>query len=162
MGNIPLLPKVRAPQELGAIEAHRFPHLAEAVFDELDNKTLVECRRASRPWRTHLDQEKCLKIRIILSDIEKFHKVQEEWNRFLRGTTTEVVNRLGQAIKTSLMGNGRKQMLAIAEIFKEFVPENYTELASLAHTLLSPITQEEFIATLGTMKLEGGSDNIPR
>ena len=38
------------PQELGAIEAQRFPHLGEDVFDQLDNQTLVACRKVSRPW----------------------------------------------------------------------------------------------------------------
>ena len=99
MGNIHIMPnngtdvQVKTPQGPGAIEAQRFPHLDEAIFDELDNKSLVECRRASRSWLIHLDQQKLLKIRIILSDVEKFHKVREDWNRFLRSTNTEMVNR---------------------------------------------------------------------
>ena len=154
MGNIPITAKnetdaqVKASQGFGAIEAQRFPHLAEAIFDQLNDQTLVECRRASRPWLNHLDQEKCLKIRIFLSDIGKFHKVQKEWNIFLRGINTEMINRLGHAIKISLMGNGRKQILAVREIFKEFMAENYDELASTASTLKEPITQKMFDTTL--------------
>ena len=118
--------QIRAPQGLGAIEAQRFPHLSEAIFDQLGNQTLAACRKVSRPWCTQLDDQKCLKIRVILSDIEKFHKIGEKWNRFLRGSSTEMVNRLGLAIKTSLTSNGRKQILPIIKIFKEFMAENCT------------------------------------
>ena len=162
MGNTSLKPEIGRGQELGAIEAQRFPHLGEAVFDQLDNKSLVECRRSSRPWLIHLDQQKSFKIRKILSDIEKFHKVREEWKKFLKGTNTEMVNRLGQAIKTSLMANGRKQILPITDLFKEFMAENYTELASLAYTLKGPITQEMFNSTLARITKEEDSGNIPK
>ena len=97
--------------QLGVHGAQKFPHLTEAIFDKLDNKKLAACRKVSRSWLIHLDQQKFFKIRIIISDIEKFHKVGEEWSRFLRGTNTEMINRLGLVIKKSLMGNGRKQIL---------------------------------------------------
>ena len=108
MGNIPLIQEnssqIRTPQGLGAVESRRFPYLAEALFDQLDNQTLAECRRVSRPWRTDLDQQKVLKIRKILVDLEKFRKAEEEWNSFYRVTNTEMIDSLGHAIKTSLAG----------------------------------------------------------
>ena len=85
--------QARTTQRLGAIEALRFPHLAEAVFDELDNHTLAVCKKVSRPWCTHLDQQKFFNIRIIRFGFEKFHKVGEEWSRFLRGKNTEMIDR---------------------------------------------------------------------
>ena len=60
------------PQGLCTILAQRFPHLTEAMFDQLDNQTLATCRNVSRPWYT---QQNFLKFRTILSDIKKFHKV---------------------------------------------------------------------------------------
>ena len=165
---IPLLPKnkidsqVKAPQGLGAIEFLRFPHMGEAIFDQLNTQSLVECRRVGRTWFTDLDQQKFFTIRKILTDIEKFHKVKKEWNIFLRGANTEMVNRLGQAIRTSLMGNGRKQILPITDIFKECMAENYTELASMASTLKGPITQEMFNSALASITMEEDIGNTPR
>ena len=58
MGNILITPKngtdtqIRSLQEQGAIEAQRFPHLTEAMFDQLSNQTLAGCRKVSRPWCT--------------------------------------------------------------------------------------------------------------
>ena len=149
-------------QGLGGIEAQRFPHLAEAIFDELNNQSLAKCRRVSRAWCTNLDQQKILKIRKILLNLVKFHKAGEEWNRFLRSMNTEMVNRLELAIKACLKGNGRKQILHITEFFKEFMAENCMELASLANTLKAPITQEMFNKTFATISTEGDSGNIPR
>ena len=130
--NIPLLPEngtniqIRTPQGLGSIEAQRFPHLVEAILDQLNNQTLVKCIKVSRPWLTHLNQNKVIKIRKILNDLEKFH-FENGWNRFIRSINTEMANKLGFAIKTCLNGNGRKQILPINEIFKDLMVEKYAE-----------------------------------
>ena len=154
--------QIRTPQGLGTIQAQRFPHLGEAVFDHLGNQTLATCKKVSRHWCNHLDQQKIFNIRIILSYIEKFHKVGDEWNRFLRDSNTEMVNRLGVAFKTSLMSNGRKKLSPITEVFKEFMAENSTKLASLASTFKGPITQEIFNTAIAEITLERDNGNIPR
>jgi hypothetical protein len=38
----------------------RFPHLSEAVFDNLDNKSLARCRKVGRTWTNCLDAHKFL------------------------------------------------------------------------------------------------------
>ena len=73
-----------------------------------------------------------------------------------------MVNRIGLAIKASLMSNGRKQISPITEVCKEFMAENYAELASLAFTLKGLITQEMFNTTIAEITLEGDNGNIPR
>ena len=119
MGNIPVVPEIgtniqiRTPQGLGAIEAQRFPHLDEAMLDQLNNQTLVKCRKVSRPWLTHLNEHKIFNIRIILNGLEKFH-FENGWNTFIRGINTEMANKLGLAIKTCLNGmEGNKFCLSM-------------------------------------------------
>ena len=52
------------PQGLCTILAQRFPHLTEAMFDQLDNQTLAKCRNVSRPWYR---QQNFLKLRTLLN-----------------------------------------------------------------------------------------------
>ena len=42
----------------------RFPHLAEQIFSELDNKSLAKCRETDRSWQDVINSEKSYKQRI--------------------------------------------------------------------------------------------------
>ena len=42
----------------------RFPHLAEQIFSELDNKSLAKCRETDRSWQDVINVEKSYKQRI--------------------------------------------------------------------------------------------------
>jgi hypothetical protein len=41
----------------------RFPSVAESIFDELDNQSLVKCKEVSRVWRIFLQGPKFLIMR---------------------------------------------------------------------------------------------------
>ena len=43
----------------------RFQHIGEQIFKELDNKSFAKCRKADRSWKTFIDNQKFLWIRII-------------------------------------------------------------------------------------------------
>ena len=43
----------------------RFPHLAEQIYRELDNLSLVKCKEVSLSWYHFLDNNKASNIRVI-------------------------------------------------------------------------------------------------
>ena len=43
----------------------RFPHIAEQVFEQMDNKSLVNCREVSKTWMKFIDERNFSWIRII-------------------------------------------------------------------------------------------------
>ena len=44
----------------------RFEHISEQIFDQLDNKSLVNCMEVSSNWYHFLEDRKFINIRIIL------------------------------------------------------------------------------------------------
>ena len=57
----------------------RFPHLFEAIFENLDNQSLVRSREVSRTWMTCLDNQKFLLMRKIQKSVEKQFKFHKAW-----------------------------------------------------------------------------------
>ena len=54
----------------------RFPHLSEAIFKSLNNKTLAGCKEVSKSWYFYLDSQKFLETRIVktqtnIKDVEE-------------------------------------------------------------------------------------------
>ena len=43
----------------------RFPHLAEGIFEKLNNKTLANCKVVSRSWKASIDEFKFTWIRAL-------------------------------------------------------------------------------------------------
>ena len=53
----------------------RFSHLAENIFDKLDDKTLAKCRFVSKKWQAYIDNGKTCHVRKITTTIKNFHEV---------------------------------------------------------------------------------------
>ena len=69
----------------------RFSHLSAAIFNGLDNKSLVKCKEVSEVWCDYISEEKFYLIRIIRSTVAKFHDVGKDWkNVFKKGTTNTI------------------------------------------------------------------------
>ena len=77
----------------------RFSHLAEQIFNFLENKSLVNCNLVSRSWQNFLEYHKILNVRIILSVVEKHHTVQESWKKVLKLSKTQVIIDLGKSVE---------------------------------------------------------------
>ena len=69
----------------------RFPHLSEAIFDNMNNQSLFNCMNVSRIWHEYLKNQKFIYIR----SIEKFVKnnncplfnnegAEKSWDRILK------------------------------------------------------------------------------
>ena len=55
----------------------RFPHLSEAIFDSLDNKSLASCKEVSESWYVYLGAQKFLETRIIKANIKHVEKMKK-------------------------------------------------------------------------------------
>ena len=43
----------------------RFPHIAEQIFEQLDNKSLTKCREVNKVWKNFIDERNYPWIRIV-------------------------------------------------------------------------------------------------
>ena len=66
----------------------RFPHLVQDVFEELDNKSLANCRNLSRSCCDFIDNEKIYWVRKIQNCV-RMTKFQQQWNKVLENIPTQ-------------------------------------------------------------------------
>ena len=43
----------------------RFPHIAEQIFEQLDNESLTKCREVNKVWKNFIDERNYSWIRIV-------------------------------------------------------------------------------------------------
>ena len=72
----------------------RFPHVAASIFKELDNKTLNNCRKVSRLWCDHLDDQKMYWVRMIQRYSTNMKSSYQQWKKVLQNTRVEHVKDL--------------------------------------------------------------------
>ena len=80
----------------------RFPHLAEQIFEELDNYSFIQCKVISPSWKNFIEESKFSYIRLIKTvtncskkEVEKtFPKANVEETRRLASDVTKVYNEL--------------------------------------------------------------------
>ena len=61
----------------------RFPHLSEAIFDQLDNKTFSKCRTVSKNWCYIIEGQKSRWSRVLRNHIRNFKKSPESWKKIV-------------------------------------------------------------------------------
>ena len=76
----------------------RFPHISEAIFSIVDNKSLSNSRKVNREWQSNIDNLKNRWIRKIQWRTKKCDKFRSEWDIALKGTPVEILKNLGVAI----------------------------------------------------------------
>ena len=66
----------------------RFPHLAEQIFSELDNKSVAKCRDTNRLWQDIINREKSYKQRITKMIEESKKKAKQHYYiKIIKGFT---------------------------------------------------------------------------
>ena len=85
------------PTMMNALFA-RFPHISEAIFSKVDNKSLSNSRKVNREWRSNIDNLKNRWIRKIQWRTKKCDNFKNEWDIALKGTPVEILKNLGAAI----------------------------------------------------------------
>ena len=76
----------------------RFPSVAQDIFKELDNKSLIKCRKASFLWQNFIDNEKIIWIRQLQKYIGNMEEFYEQWKLVIRKTPVIIVNELSRAV----------------------------------------------------------------
>ena len=79
----------------------RFPHLAEGIFNSLDNQSLSNCRIVNNSWKNYLDQQKFFHIRKIKENITTFHVIGEPWELIFRKAGIDILRKLFYAVRKS-------------------------------------------------------------
>ena len=82
----------------------RFPSIAESIFDELDNQSLVKCREASREWSEFLSSPKFLLMRKIKKTVETRREFRKVWRSVGKKLNTNTILQL-EATVTEFFGN---------------------------------------------------------
>ena len=49
----------------------RFPHIGEIIFYNLDDQSLLRCKKVSKSWYNFIDDKKFLWIRIIKKNVKE-------------------------------------------------------------------------------------------
>ena len=76
-----------------------FPQLLELIFDSLDNRTLVICKKVSRIWNNFLESPKFLLMRKIKKIVETRRKFRTPWKTISRNISTSTIQQLEIATK---------------------------------------------------------------
>ena len=82
----------------------RFLHLSEDILGELDYKSLIKFREASKFWSENIDEQRIYWIRKIEQCTEEFTEFNKEWKMVVRKTPLHVLRLIEVATRT-LKGN---------------------------------------------------------
>ena len=85
----------------------RIPLISDQIFKNLTNRTLINCRKASRRLNQLLDQDKNNWIRIILKYKSNFKDFKESWNKVLFKTPTGIIKKLSLAVHELFSSNAQ-------------------------------------------------------
>ena len=112
MSTYTLLPLFEVAIEIDEIEASvfdimiaRFPYVATDIFKQLDNESLANCRKMSRSWCDHLDNQKFCWVRMIQRYRTNMKDNYQQWKKALKNTPVEYVRDLSMSTQQFLLEN---------------------------------------------------------
>ena len=76
----------------------RFPSLAQDIFKELDNKSLIKCRKVSVQWQNFVDNQKYNWIRRVHKSNGSMNEFYVQWKLIYRNTPFDLVKELSTAV----------------------------------------------------------------
>ena len=95
----------------------RFVHLAEDIFDSLDDKSLVNCKKVSKIWNSFIEGQKFPWIRLIKRHDEKSNKkhtdCQQKWRKLFQKTKFEDVRQFAKRLQRKFLGTTLFQIACI-------------------------------------------------
>ena len=77
----------------------RFPHLGGLILGNLDNKSLINCKKAGRDVSEFLEKDKLICIRVLRKYHRNFDKFKELWKEVINKTSFEMVKQLAVAVQ---------------------------------------------------------------
>ena len=76
-----------------------FTHISEKIFSYIDDASIEECRLVSKSWRSYLDHNKHVKIRLIRKSVDCYDQVEESWRRVFKKSNSDIIEELFCAVK---------------------------------------------------------------
>lgn len=76
----------------------RFPIVAQDIFKELDNKSLINCRNVSFSWQSFIDNQKLIWIRRIQKSNGSKNEFHMQWKHIIRNTPINRIKELSTAV----------------------------------------------------------------
>ena len=76
-----------------------FPHIFEKIFDELDNKSLMNCRKVSATWRSFLENEKFVCLRRIKKYGRNMVYFTNQWKKVIKKRPQQEIIELSRAVE---------------------------------------------------------------
>ena len=76
----------------------RFPHIVQDIFQELDDKSLTNCRNVSKACCDFIDNEKFYLVRKIQNCVS-MNEFQQQWKKVLRNIPTESTKKIFVAVE---------------------------------------------------------------
>ena len=73
----------------------RFPHIGDQILQQLNNEDYTNCRGISETFKSFIDNQKLLHVRII----EKYINSTDDWQTFVKISGVEEIIEMAQAIK---------------------------------------------------------------
>ena len=87
----------------------RFPHLSEAIFEQLNNTSLLNCKYINNQWWGYVESLKTTKIRKIEKSLKAMNINQTSWQRILKKANMKILEELRIAVNQfHLFYHGKK------------------------------------------------------
>ena len=67
----------------------KFSHIADSIFDSLDNQSLVQCKLVSRVWENFLASPKFMLMRKIQKTVETRCQFRKVWKSITKNVNTD-------------------------------------------------------------------------
>ena len=87
----------------------RTPHLAVAIFEEVDDKTLANCNIVSETWGSFIDVKKVKWLKIILKYAGNMTEFADHWKVLLRRTTVHIVREIALPVEDFFCANPKRK-----------------------------------------------------
>ena len=83
----------------------RFPNLAQKIFEELNNKSLSNCRKVDDLWRGFVDMQKFTFVRKVQIQFENMTQFHEDLETVYAKTPVETLKKLTMTVDQFLREN---------------------------------------------------------
>ena len=97
----------------------KIPDLAEKIFKELDNQSLVKCKEIQRSWYNFINEEKVLWFRIIQNCIGNDNEFLQAWRKVLTRAPVDFVTQVALATEQFYAELATQQKYAKSTVMKK-------------------------------------------
>ena len=73
----------------------RFPHIGDQILYQLNNEDYTNCREISKTFKSFIDNQKLLPVRII----EEHINFTGKWKTFVNTSSVEEINEIAQVLR---------------------------------------------------------------